>query len=47
MKAQIISIVIILIVALIIAALGLSIHKEEKRLKSYFKFPIKWPKFKK
>ena len=47
MKAQIISIIIILIAALIIAILGLLIHKEEKRLESYFKFPIKWPKFKK
>lgn len=43
MKAQIISIVIILVVAIIIALLGLFIHNEEARLKSYFK----WPRFKK
>jgi hypothetical protein len=43
MKAQIISIVIILLIAIIFSTLGLFIHKEENKVKSYFK----WPKIKK
>lgn len=42
MKAQIISVAIILITAFIFAGLGLFIYKEEKRFKNYFKwFKIK------
>jgi len=43
MKAQIISIVIILVVAIIFSIIGLFIHKEENKVKRYFK----WPKIKK
>lgn len=43
MKAQIISIIIILIIAIIFSIIGLFAHEEEKKIKSYFK----WPKIKK
>lgn len=42
MKAQIISIVIILVTALVAAGLGLFIYKEEKKIKNNFKWP--WSK---